>query len=158
MVGAVAFHPARLTRANSAARRPARSEPIPWRLAVPSTKEFLMVLIGTITLIGSSVVALLLHDDPTPPPGVGPDPNALFRIRDRYAAPAEGLVFRAVGVFLQMYTISAPLLSKNTAFAARSSDRTAERRMKSEFSPADLDHGRNLPRAEVGPPEWSGCP
>ena len=53
MIGAVAFHPAQL---GPGPRRPARSEPSPWRLAVPSTKEFLMVLIGTITLIGSSVV------------------------------------------------------------------------------------------------------
>lgn len=32
------------------------SLPIPWRLAVPSTKELLIALIGAITLIGSNVV------------------------------------------------------------------------------------------------------
>lgn len=32
--------------------------PIPWRLAAPSTKELLMALIGTITLIGSNVVGM----------------------------------------------------------------------------------------------------
>src|SRR5271166_1360088 len=30
--------------------------------------------------------------------------------------------------------------------------------MKPEFSPADLKHGRNLRRAEFGPPEWSVAP
>jgi membrane protease YdiL (CAAX protease family) len=32
------------------------SLPIPWRLAVPSTKELLIALIGAVTLIGSNVV------------------------------------------------------------------------------------------------------
>jgi hypothetical protein len=32
------------------------SLPIPWRLAVPSTKELLTALIGTITLISANVV------------------------------------------------------------------------------------------------------
>jgi membrane protease YdiL (CAAX protease family) len=32
--------------------------PIPWRLAVPSAKELLMVLIGTVVLIGSNVAGI----------------------------------------------------------------------------------------------------
>ncbi len=34
------------------------SLPLPWRLAVPSTKELLIALIGAITLIGSNVVGM----------------------------------------------------------------------------------------------------
>jgi membrane protease YdiL (CAAX protease family) len=34
------------------------SLPIPWRLAVPSTKELLTALVGTITLISANVVAM----------------------------------------------------------------------------------------------------
>jgi hypothetical protein len=34
------------------------SLPIPWRLAVPSTKELLVALMGTIILIGSNVVGM----------------------------------------------------------------------------------------------------
>jgi len=36
------------------------SLPIPWRLAMPSTKELLKALIGTIILIGSNVVGMTL--------------------------------------------------------------------------------------------------
>jgi membrane protease YdiL (CAAX protease family) len=39
-------------------RRKQTPLPIPWRLAVPSTRELLMALIGTIILIGSNVVGM----------------------------------------------------------------------------------------------------
>jgi len=38
-------------------RNEATSLPIPWRLAVPSTRELLTALIGTVILIGANVVA-----------------------------------------------------------------------------------------------------
>ena len=40
------------------------------------------------------------------PTAVGPDPNALLRIRDRYAANGEALAPERVGVFVRIIIVS----------------------------------------------------
>ncbi len=40
------------------------------------------------------------------PTAVGPDPNALIRIRDRYAANGEALAPERVGVFVRIIIVS----------------------------------------------------